>query len=145
MESRTVKKSSPTKFGIPALVAKPIPRKDRAGDKFCQEAIENEWRGLNNPERPVFDMKSVKSWREVASEANAKNKTIHMARVFGIMVRKHAENAEIAKTKYRVVYQGNAVFTHKFEVAFFKTSDHHRCLLKVGTAWFLRCCSMIIS
>ena len=65
-------------------------------------------------------MKSVRSWREVASEASAKNKTIHMARAFGIMVRKHAENAEIAKTKYGVVYQGNAVFTQNFEVAFFQ-------------------------
>ena len=111
-------KFSAVNLGTPAIVAKPIPRKDWATDKYCQAAIENEWKGLENSERPVFDMKSVKNWRTVASDANAKGKTIHMARVFGIMVRKHAENPEIAVTKYRVVYQGNAVFIQNFEVAF---------------------------
>ena len=115
------------------MVAKPIPRKEWATDTFCQAAIQNEWKGLNNPDRPVFDMSSVRNWREVAIEANAKGETIHMARVFGIMVRRHAENAELAVTKYRVVYQGNAVFIQNFEVAFFsRTSGHHLCLSKVG-------------
>ena len=128
-------KFSPAKLGIPAMVAKPIPRKEWATDKFCQAAIENEWKGLRHPDRPVFDMSSVRNWREVANEANARGKTIHMARVFGIMVRKHAENAEIAVTKYRVVYQGNTVFTQNFEVTLFlsKTSDRHRYLSKEHT------------
>ena len=38
-------KFSAVNFGIPAMVAKPIPRKDWASDKYCQAAIETSGRG----------------------------------------------------------------------------------------------------
>ena len=44
---------------VEAMVAIPVP-KTRWDEEACKKAIKNEWDGLTDPERPVFDMNVVK-------------------------------------------------------------------------------------
>ena len=78
-------------FGLNACVARPVNKKEQATNPKCAEAKDKEWTNLSN--RRVWDVTTVKEWHKVAQEANAAGKTIHMGRVFGIMVEKNYEAA----------------------------------------------------
>ena len=45
-------------------------------------------------DKGVFDLRTFRSWRDAAKEANRRNEVIHMGRVFGIMVEKNSESAK---------------------------------------------------
>ena len=58
-----------------------------------------------------------------------------MGRVFGIMVEKNYEAApEHRKMKYRVVFQGNNVFTQNHEVALFQDLGSQPASMEAGKA-----------
>ena len=76
-------------FGIPAMIARPVTKKEHATTGVSLEAEEAEWR--NHAKRGVFDMDSVREWSVVANEARRRGEEIHMGRVFGFAVVKHSE------------------------------------------------------
>jgi hypothetical protein len=119
-------KHDPRALHLPACVARPVSKSEIAqnpslvsGD--CKTAHDKEWQRL--VDKKVWDFKSVKQWSDVARLARQDNRTIHMGRIFGLMVEK---NHELPKTdprrkfKYRVVFQGNNVCTQNYEVAIFQ-------------------------
>ena len=64
-------------------------------------------------------------------------KTVHMGRIFGIMVEKNYELAiddPKRKFKYRVVFQGNQVHTQNFEVAMFQDLGSSPASMEAGKA-----------
>ena len=68
-------------------------------------------------------MQKAKDWSYVASGAGEENRTIHLGRVFGIMVLKGAELDEDnpnRKHKYGVVLQGNGVVDQGWSLAIFQ-------------------------
>ena len=59
----------------------------------------------------------------VFREGRTKGETIHMVRIFGIMVETNHEldpSNPSRKFKYRVVFQGNNVTTESYEAALFQ-------------------------
>ena len=67
-----------------ACVARPVSKKEMLGNEACTAAMKKEWDKLFS--KGTFDLSSVREWSQVAADANAKGKTVHMGRVFGIMV-----------------------------------------------------------
>ncbi len=71
----------------------------------------------------MWDEAIVKCWAEVAREARREDRTIHLGRIFGIMVEKNHEcdKEDVnRKFKYRVVFQGTNVCDQDFESAIFQ-------------------------
>ena len=99
-----------TGFHIPACVARPVTKKEillnpTLASGSCLDAITKEWKRLW--ERKVWCGSSVREWRDVARQARIEQRTIHMGRIFGIMVEKNHELKEDdpnRKFKYRVVF-----------------------------------------
>ena len=108
------------------MIARPVPKSEILEDrgeagKRPSDAIEAEWKKLFD--KQVFDMESVKPWREIAIKARRERRVVHMGRAFGIMVEKNHQLDESdprRKYKYRVVLQGNNVHTANWESAIFQ-------------------------
>ncbi len=106
-------------FLLPCGVAEPIPRKKIDEIPKAMEARQAEWDRLVKKE--VWKWSTVREWRDVAREGRERGETIHMARIFGIMVLKNAELEEkLQKYKYRVVFQGNNVVDANWQAAMFQ-------------------------
>ena len=83
--------------------------------------MHKEWKRFLD--KGVWDMQKALDWSYVASCARNENRTIHLGRVFGIMVLKGAELDESnpnRKYKYRVVFQGNNVVDQDWSSAVFQ-------------------------
>ena len=113
-----------------AAIARPVSKKEIFENEKCVKAMHVEWDKLNN--KGVWDLKSVSEWKDVARKANAAGETIHMGRVFGIMVEKNYETPEYSKYKYRVVFQGNNVFTQNHEAAVFQNQGSAPASMETG-------------
>ena len=113
-------------LGIPACVARPVSKKEIAENLVlksgsCKEALDKEWNRLRN--KKVWDEGSVRTWKDVIHSARRDKRTIHLGRMFGIMVEKNHElpkDDPNRKYKYRVVFQGNNVFDQDYEAAIFQ-------------------------
>ena len=115
-----------------ACVARPVSKKEIASTPECQIAQHKEWTRLK--QKGVFDLSSVRNWKDVAREANAAGRIIHMGRVFGIMVEKNYESVDHRKYKYRVVFQGNNVVTQNYDVALFQDMGSQPASMEAGKA-----------
>ena len=105
---------------IPAAVAQPVPKKDIERIPKALEAQVKEWERLIDKE--VWSFKEVKDWSQCARDARRENKTIHLGRIFGIMVLKGAElpaDDPRREYKYRVVFHGNRVIDQDWSKAQF--------------------------
>ena len=108
---------------IPACVARPvskseIPTNPALPSGSCLAAKEAE--GARLWAREVWCIESVCEWKDVARQARRESRTIHMGRIFGIMVEKNHElnrEEKHRKFQYRVISQGNNVRTQDFESA----------------------------
>ena len=108
-------------FLIPACVARPVNRTEAQGNAKAAEAMAKEWKRLI--EKGVWCYNTMREWDEVARTARSKGATVHLGRIFGIMVEKGSELAvgdPNRKFKYRVVFQGNNVVTQNWEAALFQ-------------------------
>jgi hypothetical protein len=73
-----------TSWHIPACVARPVSKKEAAGNQACADARTKEWTRLIGDN--VWNFDDIREWRNVAADARKKGKTVHMGRIFGIMV-----------------------------------------------------------
>ena len=85
-------KSPVTTFGVPACVARPVGKKEIAGQPKARDAMEKEWKRLWD--KDVWGATTVREWNDVAAEARRENVDVRMGRLFGIMVEKAAELPE---------------------------------------------------
>ena len=70
-----------------ALIARSVGRHEMLNNPKAIEAMDKEWQRLMK--KKVWDLLSRRELAEVAKEANRENRTIHMGRVFGLMVEKN--------------------------------------------------------
>jgi hypothetical protein len=101
----------------------------------CKDAAIKEWTRLLS--EGVWDMKEVRNWSDLARDARVKSKTIHLGRIFGIMVEKNHEldiKDPSRKMKYRVVFQGNNVVTQNWEAALFQDLGSSPASMEAGKA-----------
>ena len=104
-----------------AMVTRPIKKDELRQNKGAQAAVEQEWLRLRRMNTWVED--DVREWHEVSKEAKAAGETIHVGRLFLIIVEKNAElevGNKNRKYKGRVVFQGNQVKDQNYEVAMFQ-------------------------
>ena len=94
-----------------AMVSRPpVGKKEMLSNPKGVEAIRKEWSGLHK--QHVVDMKNVREYDDVQSEARRLQEVVHFARVHGIMVEKNEQlpaDDPRRKFKYRVVLLGNQV------------------------------------
>ena len=117
---RAMDKSIP----VDMAVARPVTKGEWTGNAKAEAAYEKEWANLKA--RGVIDETRVRSWKQVAREAQENNTKVHFGFLFGFMVEKNAELREIdandprMKFKYRVVFRGDDVRNEFFDVALFQ-------------------------
>ena len=105
----------------PSAVARSVTKKEAAGNKKAMEAMQKEWDRLT--EIGTWDLKSVREWDSVRNEAKKNKETIHIGRVFPILVEKNSELPEDhpdRKFKGRVVFDGSDVRDQDRQVALFQ-------------------------
>ena len=120
---------------FPALVARPVGKRELESSVEAMAAMKVEWDRLYNG--GVFDLTTVREWDEVAAEYRDRDETCHMGRLFGICVEKGSElplGSERRKYKYRVVFQGNRVTNQSWEVAIFQELGSSPATMKAGKA-----------
>ena len=105
---------------VDACVARPVTKDEqkRADSKRRlkhDECKKTEWDRLTTGKVWKYDtIADVREWNDVAEQFRKSGKTVHLGRLFGIMVEKGSELPEDdsrRKFKYRVVFQGNNVTT----------------------------------
>ena len=82
--------------------------------------MDSEWKRLID--KHVWDVDSVREWRDVAAQALLKKTEVQFGYLFGICVEKNAElpaDHPSRKFKGRVVFQGNRVVNQNWEAAVF--------------------------
>ena len=120
-------------FAIPAMIARPVGKKEHKSTPASIAAEEKEWKSLED--RKVWLLETVREWDEVAAEARRIGKEIHMGRIFGFAVVKHHElEQKYWKYKYRVVFQGNRVVTQNWTAAIFQDLGSQPASLEAGKA-----------
>ena len=73
----------PNLQGIPtfyACVARPVTKKEQAGNDKARAALLKEWTKLRK--LGCWDELGVREWKKVAAEARANGKTVHVGRIF---------------------------------------------------------------
>jgi hypothetical protein len=104
-----------------ALVARPVNKVDIARTSAAKAAMDSEWKRLID--KRVWDVDSVREWRDVAAEASRKKTEVQFGFLFGIRVEKNAElPADHPSRKFKgpVVFQGNRVVNQNWEAAVFQ-------------------------
>jgi len=117
-------------YKLPAMVARPVGRKEVEREPKAQEARGVEWSRLWA--RGVWaTADTVEEWDNVIARAKRKGISIHIGHLFGICVEKGSELGTITdkdgrsvpdprkKYKYRVVFQGNRVVDQDWQAAEF--------------------------
>ena len=103
-----------------AMVARQLGKKEILENIKAQAAMKLEWDGLRKA--GVWDMSSVRSWKDVAREARDNGTKVHVGRIFGLCVEKNTQfklGDALRKFKGRFVFQGNEVRDELYEYAFF--------------------------
>ena len=95
-----------------ACVARPVKPAEAKDNPKAKAAMQEEWDRLRAVVRPdgtkgVWDEHLVANWRDVRRNARRKGRTVHVGRVFGIIVEK---NHELDPRDPRRKYKGRAVF-----------------------------------
>ena len=89
-----------------ACVARPVNKKEQAGNAKAKVALQKEWDKLTS--QGCWDLSTVQEWFDVAARARKEGEKIHV-RVFDICVEKNHELPEDdpnRKYKGRVVFEG---------------------------------------
>ena len=107
-------------FPFNIAVARTVNKRELASNNDARAAVQVEWDKLRRTK--CWDKDNVRVWSEVAEEARRKGVTVHVGRIFEIVVEKGAELARgdpARKYKGRVVYQGNQVKDENYDNAIF--------------------------
>jgi hypothetical protein len=103
------------------MVARPVTKKEIAGNEKARKALDVEWNRLRSIK--CWDESIVRPWAEVAEEARRKGEKCHVGRIFAIRVEKNSElspDNPARKFKGRVVFRGNDVRDENWDVAMFQ-------------------------
>jgi hypothetical protein len=128
-------------LGLGACVARPVGKQEIEREPAARAARDKEWANLWQGD--VWDASTVREWGDVSREAQKTNRTIHLGRLFGIMVQKGSELSSLPdsdpmkknmKFKYRVVFQGNNVVDQNWEVALFQDLGSSPATMEAGKA-----------
>jgi len=110
-----------------ALVARPVPRRERDSTPAALEAVAKEWKRLRSIKHRngvgVWDETRVREKADVAREADAQGVIVHFARIFDLCVEKGSElpiGHKDRKYKGRAVLQGDQVKDQNWEAALFQ-------------------------
>ena len=90
-----------------ACVARPVNKKEQAGNAKAKAALQKEWDKLTS--QGCWDLSTVQEWHDVAARARKEGEKIHVGRIFDICVEKNHELPEDdpnRKYKGRVVFEG---------------------------------------
>ena len=90
-----------------ACVARPVNKKEQAGNAKAKAALQKEWDKLTS--QGCWDLSTVQEWHDVAAKARKEGEKIHVGRIFDICVEKNHELPEDdpnRKYKGRVVFEG---------------------------------------
>ena len=110
-----------------ACVARPVSKAEIQKHPEAILAMKKEWSRLMS--KGTWTFKEIIPWHVLAANARRNNKTIHLGRIFGLMVEKGSELERMLpdgtknparKYKYRVVFQGNNVVDQHWETALFQ-------------------------
>ena len=108
-------------LGADVCVARPVPHKERRENPEAQAALAKEWEKLRKID--CWLEHKVREWGAVSAEARRTGKACHVGRIFAICVEKNAELPKghpSRKFKGRVVFQGNNVRDHNWDIALFQ-------------------------
>jgi hypothetical protein len=98
-------------------------------------AMDKEWKKLEDQTAWLLD--KVREWKDVSAEAKSQNRTVHVGRVFGILVEKGSELPKghpERKFKGRVVFQGNQVRDQSGDWALFEELSSAPATMEAGKA-----------
>jgi len=116
-------------------VARTVSKKEANANAKALAAMEKEWAKLEK--QCAWLIEQVREWSDVCREAKANNKTVHVGRVFGILVEKGfelpADHPE-RKFKGRVVFQGNQVRDQTGDWALFEELSSAPATMEAGKA-----------
>ena len=114
-------KLAPRSVPFAAMVARPVGKKEIAGNSKAREALRLEWDRLRS--EVVWDESSVREWKDVARKATNDGVEVHFGYLFALCVGKNSELPEgrpKRKFKGRVVFQGNRVVNQNWDAAMFQ-------------------------
>ena len=80
-----------------ACVAKAVPKKEIAGNDRAEKAMNDEWGRLIG--KGVWSYDQVREWSEIAASARRDGKTVHLGRIFGLIVLK---GSELPETRFKM-------------------------------------------
>jgi len=131
-------------YSVPfnACVARPVTGDEKRTHPKALAALAKEWKRLRDIN--TWDESKVREWRDVANEAKATGIEAHVGRIFDICVEKNSELNESdpsRKYKGRVVFQGNNVLDHNWEVAMFQ--EMSSCPATMGAAKAADCYGLL--
>ena len=116
-------------------VARSASKKEAAMIPEATKAMDKEWGRLEKQAAWLID--KVRQWKDVSQEAKANKKTVHVGRVFGILVEKGSELPKghpDRKFKGRVVFQGNNVKDQVGDWALFEELSSAPATMEAGKA-----------
>ena len=80
-----------------ACVARPVNKKEQAGNAKAKAALQKEWDKLTS--QGCWDLSTVQEWHDVAAKARKEGEKIHVGRIFNICVESCRKTIRIANTK----------------------------------------------
>ena len=116
-------------------VARTVTKKEASVTPAALAALDKEWTKLEKQNAWLLD--KVREWKSVSAEAKANNKTVHVGRVFAILVEKGSElpvGHPERKFKGRVVFQGNNVRDQGGDYALFEELTSAPATTEAGKA-----------
>lgn len=114
-------------------MARPVSKKEAAGDKKCVEASAKEWARIML--QGVWKLNDIREWSRLAGDARKAGKTVHLGRIFVILVEKNSElEMKHRKRKYLAVFQGDNVVTQNWESALCQDLGSSLACMEVGEA-----------
>ena len=77
---------------LPAMVARTVSKLEAKTNPKCKEALDKEWKKLENPENPAWDLSSVREKKTVMAEAVMQKQAIHLGSLMALCHLKNAQN-----------------------------------------------------
>ena len=119
----------------PVAVARSVSKKEMMLSQKAIDAMDAEWARLR--EIRTWVEADVKDWHEVQAEARQNGETVHIGRLFPILVEKNSEldeNDPNRKFKGRVVFDGSYVRDQDRNVALFQELSSCPFTMQAGKA-----------
>ena len=109
-----------------ACVARPVNKKEQAGNAKAKAALQKEWDKLTS--QGCWDLSTVQGWHDVAARARKEGEKIHVGRIFDICV--ETKNHELPEDDPNRKYKGRVVF----EGCFVRDEIGHWALFSENTS-----------